>query len=78
MTVFQRVLAVVEHQAGTPADPDSRLVEDLDLDSLDRIELAVQLERAFDIDIPDEDVDRPELGTVEGLARYIERRLADA
>jgi len=49
----------------------------LDFDSLDRIELAMKLEEHFGIDIPDADVDQPELGTVSGVVAYISRRLAE-
>lgn len=70
-----KVETVCQHQSGRPVAQDSRLAEDLDLDSLDRIDLAVQFERTFNIDIPDADVDDPSLGTVAGLTAYIERRL---
>jgi acyl carrier protein len=48
----------------------------LDFDSLDRIELAMKLGEHFGFEIPDEDVDRPELGTPEGIAAYVDQRLA--
>lgn len=74
----QKVLAVVAFQSGhDEVTRESKLHEDLELDSLDRIDLAVQLERTFNIDIPDEDVDRQELGVVGGLVDYIEARLAE-
>lgn len=72
MSVADRVIAVCEQQSGREAYLDSELEADLDLDSLDRIELAMQLEEVFDISIPDEAVDNPVLGTVVGLVAYIE------
>lgn len=71
----KKVIEIASKLSGVQADPDSRLLEDLDLDSLDRIEMAIELERAFDIDIPDEDVDNAELGTVNGLIKYIDGRV---
>lgn len=55
---------------------DTTLKDDLKLDSLDCIEVGMLLEDEFSIDIPDLDVDRPELGTVGGLIAYVEGRLA--
>lgn len=74
-TVAQQVIALCEQQSGREASPESRLVEDLDLDSLDRIELAMVVENQFCIEIPDRDVDRKELGVVSGLIEYVERKL---
>lgn len=38
--------------------PESKLVEDLDLDSLDRVELCMSLEDEFAIQIPDEEAEK--------------------
>jgi acyl carrier protein len=76
MSVADRVIAVAENLSGKEAYIDSDLVEDLELDSLDRVQLAMELEEEFDIVIPDEDVDRPELGRISGLTEYIERKIA--
>lgn len=76
MSVAARVIAVAEHMSGKEAYIDSDLVADLGLDSLDRIQLAIELEKQFGIEIPDEDVDRPELGTIRGLIAYVEQKLA--
>lgn len=75
-TVASRVKAVCELHSGREANDDSRLSEDLDLDSLDRIELAMRLEDEFNIEIPDKDVDRKSLGTVAGLIAYVEAKVA--
>lgn len=50
----------------------------LDLDSLDLIQLAMKVEEEFEIELPDEEVDKPELGTVGGLLAYIEERYKPA
>jgi acyl carrier protein len=75
-SVADRVVALAEQISGCEANPDSRLVDDLGLDSLDLIQLAINLEEAFGIEIPDDDVDDPALGVVSGLIAYVERKVA--
>lgn len=60
-------------QAPSPLSPEMRLVEDLGFDSLSMIELLLQAEDAFDIDIPDEDVGN--IVTVQDCITYIESRV---
>jgi acyl carrier protein len=58
-----------------PRDPDLSLGRQfLSLDSLDRLELAQELESHFDVTIEDEQIDKPEMGTPAGLAAYIDSR----
>lgn len=47
----------------------------LDLDSMDRVLLAMKLEEEFGIEIPDDDVDKGALGTFGGLVAYVQGRL---
>lgn len=37
--------------------PETKLIDDLGMDSLDRIELMVELEREFDISLTDEEIE---------------------
>lgn len=55
-------------------EPLQSLRDDLGLDSMATIELLFRIEEAFDIQIPDEDLQR--LGTVGEVTIYIEERLA--
>jgi len=48
---------------------DSKLVEDIGLDSLDLVDLTMDIEDAFSIQIPDEDL--PKLDTVGKVVDYI-------
>jgi acyl carrier protein len=53
---------IQEHLAGRGIDRETvtfgaELANDLDLDSLDTVELTLGLEKKFDIEIPDEDLD---------------------
>ena len=49
---------------------DSNFVEDLGFDSLNVVELVMQIEEEFDMEIPDEDAE--ELHTVQNLKDYLE------
>ena len=49
---------------------DSKIVDDLGADSLHIVELVMQIENQFDIEIPDEDTEN--LITVGDVKKYIE------
>ena len=51
--------------------PESTFIEDLGADSLGLVELALAFEEAFEIDIPDEDVEK--IRTVQDAVDYIEK-----
>ena len=53
--------------------PDSTFVDDLGADSLDVIELIMALEEEFEIDIPDEDVER--FQTVQDVVNYLQSKI---
>lgn len=76
MSVADRIIAICEQQSGKEADRNSELVADLELDSLDRLELAMVLEDAFGVEIPDTEVDDPRLSTVGALIDLVERKTA--
>ncbi|HEX7962877.1 MAG TPA: acyl carrier protein [Terriglobales bacterium] len=51
--------------------PNASFVDDLGADSLDRVELIMAFEEAFDIEIPDEDAEK--IATVQDAVAYIEK-----
>lgn len=55
-------------------EPGAELLGDLDLDSLDTVELSLGLEERFNIEIPDEDLE--DLVTVADAVALIESKLA--
>ena len=55
--------------------PEARLVEDLGLDSLDAVELAIAVERKFDIEVPEEELAK--LKTVADMLALVESRTRD-
>jgi acyl carrier protein len=56
--------------------PGARLKEDLGLDSLDAVELAIAVERKFNIDVPEEELTK--LTTVADMVALVERRVGEA
>ncbi|MBO8141882.1 MAG: acyl carrier protein [Firmicutes bacterium] len=75
MDVLERVREIVAERLGVEVDevrPQSSFVDDLGADSLDVVELVMALEEAFDLEIPDEDVEQ--ISTVEDAVRYIRER----
>jgi len=68
----QRVTRVVADQFNRDPDsvkPESNFVDDLDGDSLDQVELIMELEDEFDIEITDESADK--IKTVQQAVDYI-------
>ena len=55
---------------------DSKFIDDLGADSLDTVELIMQFEEEFNIEIPDEDAES--IVTVGKAANYIDSKLAEA
>lgn len=49
---------------------DAHLFDDLNFDSLDAIEMVLSIEREFDVEVPDEDVDS--LFTVKQVVDFID------
>lgn len=70
--------AVKQHLEGRGIDPEriemgSDLLRDLDLDSLDTMELTLGMEERFSIEIPDAELE--DLATVQDAVVLIERKL---
>jgi len=74
-TIAERVKQAVVDALGVDEEevtPDARIVNDLGADSLDVVQLALQLEDEFGLEIPDEDAHG--LATVQAVVDYITRR----
>lgn len=54
--------------------PEAQLLNDLDLDSLDTVELTLGLEQRFEIEIPDSDLEK--IDKVDDAVDLIESKLA--
>ena len=68
---------IVEHLDVEPEDvvEDALFIEDLGADSLDLVELLMDVEEEFDIEIPDEDAEK--MNTVKQVQDYIEKAEGD-
>lgn len=74
-SVAERVVELVSKQMGVNAQqvtPQTSFVNDLGADSLDTVELIMEFEDAFDMNIPDEEAEK--IQTVGDAIEYIEKR----
>ena len=70
---------IVDEVAGVPADqvtPDKTFVDDLDIDSLSIVEIAVAAQDKFGVEIPDEQL--KDLKTVQDVVDYVKRSAISA
>ena len=77
--VAEGLREIMAARLGLPAEqlvPEARLVEDLGLDSLDAVELAISVERKFDIEVPEEELTK--LKTVADMVTLVESRVKQA
>jgi acyl carrier protein len=75
-SVSERVIEIISAQMGVGRDqvtPETSFVNDLGADSLDTVELVMELEEEFDITIPDEDAEQ--IQTVGQAIDYIEKHI---
>ena len=73
-SVAERVISIVAEQLGVDKEkvsPETHFVNDLGADSLDTVELVMELEEEFDIDIPDDAAEK--IQTVGQAIEFIEQ-----
>jgi acyl carrier protein len=72
--VQERVIEIVAEQLGVDREkvtPETSFVNDLGADSLDTVELVMELEEEFEINIPDEEAEK--IQTVGQAIEYIKK-----
>jgi acyl carrier protein len=65
---------IIDEIAGVPADevtPDKTFVDDLDIDSLSMVEIAVAAQDKFGVEIPDDELKN--LKTVQDVVNFVQR-----
>ena len=76
--IFKKVKEVIIDQLGS-SDSDvvaeAHLTDDLGADSLDKIEMGLCIEEAFDMEIPDDELDK--ISTVNDIVQYLVQNLKD-
>ncbi|ABP67198.1 acyl carrier protein [Caldicellulosiruptor saccharolyticus DSM 8903] len=71
--IFEKVRKIIADKLDIEEDkitPESSFLDDLGADSLDIVELIMELEEEFNIEIPDEDAEK--IRTVADAVKYIE------
>ena len=74
-----KVKDIIEKELGVEREkltPEASFIEDLGADSLDIVELVMEFEKEFNIDIPDEDAEK--LRTVGDAVGYLNQKMAGA
>ena len=72
-STLERVMDIVSEQLGVDKDkitPETSFVNDLGADSLDTVELVMELEEEFDINIPDDAAEK--IQTVGQAVKFID------
>lgn len=73
-SVEEKVKQIIVEQLGVDeaeVTPNASFVDDLGADSLDRVELIMAFEEAFDIEIPDEEAEK--IKTVQDATEYVDK-----
>lgn len=73
MTTFEEVREVVVEQLNVEADSvklESKIVDDLNADSLDVVELVMALEEKFEIEIPESEASK--LISIQDVVNYVD------
>ena len=71
---FEKIRKIVAQQLDLDPEAitmESRLIEDLKADSLDIVELIMDLEQDFGVEIPDDDL--PNIKTIGDIVNYLEK-----
>jgi acyl carrier protein len=79
MTTFEKLKGIIVEYFGVDADritPQASIYSDLGLDSLDEVELAIEIENDFEIEVSDEQIEAS--FTVADLVKVIDTQLGAA
>jgi acyl carrier protein len=77
--ILEGLSEIIDEIAGVPADevtPDKTFVDDLDIDSLSMVEIAVAAQDKFGVEIPDDQL--KDLKTVQDVISYVKNSSVSA
>lgn len=75
--IFEKVKKVIVDQLGideAEVTMEANFTDDLGVDSLEIFEIVMSLEEAFEIEIPNEDIEN--IKDVKGIVKYIEAKVS--
>ena len=78
MSIQSTIISLTATQLGLGEDEvslDSNFMDDLSADSLDTVELVMNIEEEFDIEIPDNEVEQ--MHTVKSVLNYVTMQVSD-
>ena len=78
MSIQSTIISLTAKQLGLGEDEvslDSNFMDDLGADSLDTVELIMNIEEEFEIEIPDNEVS--EMHTIKSMLNYVTMRTSD-
>lgn len=73
---FDRVKSIIAEQLQADEDtikPETSLMKDLEADSLDAVEIIMEIESEFDIEIPDEEAEK--FASIDDIVKYVDSQL---
>ena len=73
---YDKMKEIIIHKLGVDENKitkDAKFVDDLGADSLDTVEIIMDFEEEFDVEIPDEDAEQ--LTTIQSALDYIDSKL---
>ncbi|OGQ99862.1 MAG: acyl carrier protein [Deltaproteobacteria bacterium RIFOXYD12_FULL_50_9] len=74
--VILEIIAGIDEDAdASTLEPDKPLRDQLDLDSMDFLDIVMELRKRYKLQIPE--ADYPQLATLESCVNYLEPRLAN-
>ena len=76
MALEERVKEIIVEQLGVSREevaPEASFIDDLGADSLDIVELVMAMEEEFDVEIPDDDVEK--IQTIGAAIDYLKAKL---
>ena len=73
--IYAKIVEIIQEHDSSKlhVTPELNLKEELGVDSVDLMEFIINLEEAFDIEIPDEDMDN--FKTISAVVAYIHEKL---